>query len=204
MIMENTKTPVLIYSEQTPNPESLKFVTNQLLYQGIADFKDSSLAEKWSPLAKSLFDLPYVRQVYISNNYVTLSKEMNYAWDDIIMDIKSHIKTFIESGETIIKEGFAEEQARLAREQDKDLSYSETDSAIVEKIINLIDTYVRPAVEMDGGNIAFKAYKEGVVHVELQGACSGCPSSTVTLKSGIEGMLKRMVPEVTEVVAEMG
>ncbi len=202
--MQETKKSVMIYSEQTPNPESLKFVTNQIIYQGIAEFKDAQLAEEWSPLAKSLFALPYVKNVYISNNYVTVNKEMNYTWDDIMIPLKNHIKEFLESGQTIIKDGFSAEQARLASQQDDKIDYSEEDAAIVQKIIGLIDTYVRPAVEMDGGNIAFKSYNQGVVHVELQGACSGCPSSTITLKSGIEGMLKRMVPEVTEVVAEMG
>ena len=202
--MQQTKKPVMIYSEQTPNPESLKFVTNEIVYQGIAEFKDAQSAEQWSPLAHSLFALPYVKNVYISNNYITVSKEMNFSWEDIMVPLKTHIKAFLETGDTVIEEAYEAEQLRQSAEENTSIKYSEDDQAIVTKIIDLINTYVKPAVEMDGGNIAFKAYKKGVVFVELQGACSGCPSSTVTLKSGIEGMLKRMVPEVTEVVAEMG
>lgn len=198
-----TKSPVLLYTEQTPNPESLKFVTNRMLYANqTADFREEELAREWSPLGTALFELPYVRGVYICNNFVTISKEMNYDWADIMLKLKTFIKDYIESGAEIIKEGFQEAKAELeAVEQEQ---YTGDDAEIVQKIKDLIDTYVKPAVEMDGGNIEFKAYNKGIVTVVLQGSCSGCPSSTVTLKSGIEGMLKRMIPEVKEVVAEMG
>jgi Fe-S cluster biogenesis protein NfuA len=199
-----TKSPVMLYTEQTPNPESLKFVTNKMIYKGTADFKVEELAKEWSPLASSLFALPYVKGVYICNNFVTITKEMNYAWEDIMLRLKEFIKKYIEDGNAIIKDGFSEAMDQLFEERGAEYGYSEEDAALVKKIRELIDTYVKPAVEMDGGNIEFKSYEEGVVTLIMQGACSGCPSSTVTLKAGIEGMLKRMVPEVTEVVAEMG
>ncbi|MBK7869693.1 MAG: NifU family protein [Saprospiraceae bacterium] len=204
--MENTmtKSPVMLYTEQTPNPESLKFVTNRMLYKGTADFREEALAQEWSPLGKVLFELPYVKGVYITNNFVTITKEMNYEWADIMLKIKDFIKKYVEDGGEIVKEGFAEAMAELEAAHGATQSYSADEVEIVQKIKDLIDTYVKPAVEMDGGNIEFKSYNQGVVNVILQGSCSGCPSSTVTLKAGIEGMLKRMVPEVTEVVSEMG
>lgn len=201
---QTVKPAVMMYTEQTPNPESLKYVTNRMIYQGTADFKTAESAAEWSPLANALFAMPYVKGVYISNNFVTVSKELNYQWEDIMLPLKAFIKEYLESGNEIIREGYAEAQAELEAVSGNNFNYSEADSEIVNKIRELIETYVKPAVEMDGGNIEFKHFQDGIVTVILQGSCSGCPSSTVTLKSGIEGMLKRMVPEVREVVSEMG
>lgn len=198
------KSPVMLYTEQTPNPETLKFVTNRMLYKGTADFREESLAQEWSPLATALFELPYVKGVYICNNFVTLTKEFNYQWETIMLKAKEFIKKYVEEEKPVLKEGFAEAMAKLTAENEVGYQYTGEEAEIVQKIKGLIDTYVKPAVEMDGGNIEFKSFDKGVVTVILQGSCSGCPSSTVTLKSGIEGMLKRMVPEVTEVVSEMG
>jgi Fe-S cluster biogenesis protein NfuA len=197
------KSPVMIYTESTPNPETLKFVTNRMLYKGTADFREESLAKEWSPLATAIFEMPYVKGVYICNNFVTVTKEFNYEWQDIMLKTKEFVKKCVEDGMTVVKDGFAESIEALAA-KNKEKTYSAEDSEIVQRIIDLIETYVKPAVEMDGGNIEFVAFTNGIVTVRLQGSCSGCPSSTVTLKSGIEGMLQRMVPEVKEVVAEMG
>lgn len=199
-----TKSPVLLYTEQTPNPETLKFVTNRMLYRGTADFRERELAQEWSPLATALFDFPYVQGVYIANNYVTITKEFNYGWEDITLKLKDFVKNYVQDGKEIVKEGFAEAMEAIAKERGAEYNYDDDEVETVKKIKELIDTYVKPAVEMDGGNIEFKHYQEGVVTVIMQGACSGCPSSTVTLKAGIEGMLKRMIPEVKEVVSEMG
>ena len=196
------KTPVLLYTEQTPNPESLKFVTNRMLYRGTADFKEAQSAEMWSPLATELYKFPFVKGVYICNNFVTISKEFNYEWSEIMLDIKNHIKNFVENDGLVLREGFAE-----AMEKEQSVAaehHTDSDPELVARIKDLIDTYVKPAVEMDGGNIEFKKFDNGTVYVLLQGSCSGCPSSTVTLKSGIEGMLSRMIPEVKSVEAEMG
>ncbi len=198
------KSPVMLYTEQTPNPETLKFVTNRMLYKSTADFKEIGLAEAWSPLARELFLFPYVKGVYICNNFVTITKEFNYAWEDIMLKLKEYIKQYISDEKEVMKEGFEDALKAIQDTQIDSIQYSAEDGELVKKIKELIDTYVKPAVEMDGGNIEFKSFNKGVVEVILQGSCSGCPSSTVTLKSGIEGMLKRMVPEVTEVVAEMG
>lgn len=196
-----TKTPVLLYTEQTPNPESLKFVTNRMLYRGTADFREEASAEDWSPLATALFQMPFVKGVYICNNFVTISKEFNYEWAEIMLQIKDYIKKYVEEDGVILNEGFAE---YIASQQSDTEEYTGDNAELVARIKSLIDTYVKPAVEMDGGNIEFKSFEKGVVNVILQGSCSGCPSSTVTLKSGIEGMLTRMIPEVKSVEAEMG
>lgn len=201
--METVKSPVMLYTEHTPNPESLKFVTNRMLFKGTADFREEELAKEWSPLATALFELPYVNGVYISNNFVTITKEFNYNWDDLKLKLKEEIKSYVEAEKTIISEGYQQAMDKIEAEK-VDIEYTGEEKELVAKIKELIDTYVKPAVEMDGGNIEFKSFNKGVVTVVLQGSCSGCPSSTVTLKSGIEGMLKRMVPEVTEVVSEMG
>lgn len=196
------KSPVMLYTEQTPNPEALKYVTNRMLYRGIADFKDKEAASEWSPLANSLMELPYVKSVYINNNFVTIQKELNYDWMDVMLKIKTFIKDYIEKDGVIVHDGYAAYLEQWTAEQNAG-QFSGEHGELARKIKDLIDTYVKPAVEVDGGNIEFKAFDKGVVYVTMQGSCSGCPSSTVTLKSGIEGMLKRMVPEVTEVVQEM-
>ncbi|MEP6793112.1 MAG: NifU family protein [Saprospiraceae bacterium] len=198
-----TKSPVLIYTEQTPNPESLKFVTNKMLYAGTADFRTRELALEYSPLAAALFEFPYVKSVYISNNFITLTKELNYEWEDMMIRTKEFIKNYVAEEKPIILDGFAQAMTAIEEKQRAEISYSDDDGELVQRIKELIDTYVKPAVEMDGGNIEFKSYNDGVVTLIMQGACSGCPSSTVTLKSGIEAMLKRMMPQVKEVVQEM-
>jgi len=199
-----TQSPVMLYTEQTPNPESLKFVTNKILYRGTADFREEELATQWSPLGKSLFEFPYVKGVYICNNFVTVTKEFNYSWEDIMLKLKEYIKNYVTEGKEVVSDGFEEAMREKEAQTDVGYQYTGEEAELVKKIKELIDTYVKPAVEMDGGNIEFKSFDKGIVTVILQGSCSGCPSSTVTLKSGIEGMLKRMVPEVTEVVSEMG
>lgn len=202
MAAENlTRTNILLYTEQTPNPESLKFVCNKMLFTGIADFKDKEVAEKWSPLAAKLYELDYVQSVYISNNFVTITKKSDREWQEIMIPAKEILKSLIENDTIVVNEGFEsylfEQEAASA-----DGNFDEKDVELVKRIKDMIQMYVKPAVEMDGGNIEFKSFRDGIVTVTMQGSCSGCPSSTVTLKAGIEGLLKRMVPEVTEVVAE--
>ena len=199
-----TKSPVMLYTEQTPNPESLKFVTNRMIYKGTADFREEELAKEWSPLATELFEMPFVKGVYICNNFVTITKEFNYDWADIMLKVKEYLKGYIGEEKPIINEGFEAAMAKIEEERGASYDYTENEAEIVKKIKDLIDTHVKPAVEMDGGNIEFKSWDQGKVTLVMQGACSGCPSSTVTLKQGIEGMLQRMIPEVKEVVAEMG
>ncbi|MCO6459969.1 MAG: NifU family protein [Saprospiraceae bacterium] len=198
------KTPILIYTEETPNPESLKFVVNKMLYPGgTADFRTVEDAQKWSPMATEIFGFPYVSGVYICNNFVSVTKDPLYTWKDIQHELKGFIKNYVMDGLPVVDPGYKEEQDRLEAEKHA-REYTGDDVAIVQKIKDLIENVVKPAVANDGGNIEFHSFNKGVVTVILQGSCSGCPSSTITLKAGIEAMLKRMVPEVTEVISEIG
>ncbi|TAN18503.1 MAG: NifU family protein [Chitinophagaceae bacterium] len=195
--MIKTGNPIIsIYTEETPNPGTMKFVVNKLLYPGkSADFPDETSAAP-SPLAAELFTFPFVKGVFIASNFVTLTKTPETDWYDVIPSIKTFLREYIDEGRTIVNDG------ELAEQQPRVSEVSVNDPDVVKRIKELLENYVRPAVEMDGGNIRFKQYDRGKLTVMLQGACSGCPSSMITLKAGIEGMMKRMIPEVREVVAE--
>jgi len=189
---------ISIYTEMTPNPETMKFVANKLLYPGKSiDFQDESTANP-SPLAKELFTFPFIKSVFIASNFVTLTKTGDTEdWQDVIPTIKQFLKDYLENGGVVVNE---EEVAKI--KQDASNMVDADDNDVVKRVKELLENYVKPAVEMDGGAIQFKSYNEGVVNLMLQGSCSGCPSSIITLKAGIEGMMKRMIPEVKEVVAE--
>ncbi len=194
-VVKTGNTIVSIYTEMTPNPETMKFVANKLLYPGkSADFQVEEQA-KPSPLALELFGFPFIKGVFIASNFVTLTKTAETDWNDIIPSMRQFLKEYLEEGKVIINED------ELPKKEINN-TINEDDSDVVKRIKELLENYVKPAVEMDGGAIAFKNYEQGKVTLLLQGSCSGCPSSTITLKSGIEGMMKRMIPEVTEVVAE--
>ncbi len=197
--MIKTGNPVIsIYTEMTPNPETMKFVANKLLYPGKSvDFQDEESA-KASPLAMELFSFPFIKSVFIASNFITLTKTNETEdWQDVIPSIKQFLREYIEEGKTIINE---DEIASRKTVSSNEVSLDDGD--VVKRIKELLENYVKPAVEMDGGAIQFKSYEDGKVNLMLQGSCSGCPSSMITLKAGIEGMMKRMIPEVKEVVAE--
>ncbi|PZX62949.1 NifU family protein [Hydrotalea sandarakina] len=197
-MIKTGNTIVSIYTEMTPNPETMKFVANKLLYPGKSiDFQDERSAGP-SPLAKELFSFPFIKSVFIASNFVTLTKTPETGdWQDVIPTIKQFLKDYLENGGPIVNE---EEVAQIKQEAGNVVAADDDD--VVKRIKELLENYVKPAVEMDGGAIQFRSYKEGVVNLMLQGSCSGCPSSMITLKAGIEGMMKRMIPEVKEVVAE--
>ncbi|MFN5249744.1 MAG: NifU family protein [Bacteroidia bacterium] len=179
---------VTVYAEATPNPASMKFVANKMfLPNDSADFRTAESAGR-SPLALALFEMPFVKGVFIMNNFVSITKNEDYEWFDLIPDLRSFFKEWIEDGKEIVT-------------KTQELS-EEEEGEIERKIRQLLDDHVRPAVEMDGGAIDFKSFKDGIVTVQMKGSCSGCPSSTMTLKAGIENLLRRMVPEVQSVEAE--
>jgi len=179
-----------VYAEETPNPETMKFVfTSMILPDDAMDFPTKDKAQV-SPLAKSLFEFSFVNGVFIMNNFVTITRLAGTEWHEVIPILKAFLKAYVEADEPIVIERSAPHK------------YTGADSVVVAQILDVLDTYIKPAVETDGGMISFKSFEDGIVTVELKGSCSGCPSSTVTLKRGIEGMLTRMVPEVKEVVAE--
>jgi Fe-S cluster biogenesis protein NfuA len=196
--MIKTGNPIIsIYTEMTPNPETMKFVANKLLYPGKSiDFPDIETA-KPSPLALELFGFPFIKSVFVASNFVTLTKTTETDWDDVIPAIRQFLKEYLEDNKPVINE---DEVATMKQESSNTVGADDDD--VVVRVKELLENYVKPAVEMDGGAIQFKSYKDGVVNLMLQGSCSGCPSSMITLKAGIEGMMKRMIPEVKEVVAE--
>jgi Fe-S cluster biogenesis protein NfuA len=176
-----------VYTETTPNPATMKFIVNKLLINGSVDYPNKESAEK-STFAKELYKFSFVNGVFFASNFVTVTKTEDTEWDDIEAILKEFVKGAVESELTVQEV----EQAEV--------NFEGTDSEI--KIQQILHDYVRPAVEQDGGAISYKSFSEGIVTVELRGSCSGCPSSTLTLKAGIENLLKRMVPEVQEVVSE--
>lgn len=194
-MLKTGNTIVSIYTEMTPNPETMKFVANKLLYPGKSiDFPDEASAEP-SPLAKELFAFPFIKGVFIASNFVTLTKTTDTQWEDVIPNVREFLKQYLEEGKEVVNED-------MVPKQEAANTINADDSDVVKRIKELLENYVKPAVEMDGGAISFKGYNDGIVTLMMQGACSGCPSSMITLKAGIEGMMKRMIPEVKEVVAE--
>ena len=185
------KQPITVYGETTPNPAALKFVVSKMLTKNSVEFKniDETAA---SPLAKELFKFPFVKEIFIDENYISITKYEVNVWDEITIELRSFIKQFIENGGTILDESLIITDAKHEKQQIKNFDNLDTTS---QQIINILEEYVKPAVAADGGNILFDSYdeKEKRVKVVLQGACNGCPSSTFTLKSGIENMLKDML-----------
>ena len=178
---------ISVYTEATPNPATMKFIVNKLLINGSVDYATRESAEK-SPFAKELYKFSFVNGVFFASNFVTITKTEDAEWADIEPLLKEFVKGAVES-EYKIKEATATETPDF---EGSDLEV---------KIQQILHDYVRPAVEQDGGAISYKSFEEGVVTVELRGSCSGCPSSTITLKSGIQNLLQRMVPEVKEVIS---
>ena len=185
------KQPITVYGETTPNPSALKFVVSRMLTKSPVEFKniDETAA---SPLAKELFKFPYVKEIFIDENYISVTKYEVNNWDEITLEVRTFIKQYIENGGTVLDESII--VAKAEQEKTKTQEFDNLD-VTSQQIINILEEYVKPAVQADGGNIAFESYDETdkTVKVILQGACSGCPSSTFTLKSGIENMLKSML-----------
>ena len=188
---KSKKQPVTVYGETTPNPATLKFVINKMVTKTAFEFKNID-DTKASPLAKELFGFPYVKEVFIDENYISVSKYDAYEWNDITLELRSFIKLFIENGGTVLDENHIEANPKIEKQKIENFDNLDTTS---QQIINILEEYVKPAVAADGGNILFDSYDpvEKRVKVILQGACNGCPSSTFTLKSGIENMLKDML-----------
>jgi len=181
---------MFIQTEETPNPESLKFLPGENISPVPMNFLDASQAIN-SPLAQKLFALDYVKSVFLGYDFITVTKQEDAKWEIIKAEILVTIMDFLISGQEAVKPEAAKKEATSDVEEDK----------IVKEIREIIETRVRPAVMQDGGDIVFHDFKDGIVRLELHGACSGCPSSSVTLKNGIENMLKYYVPEVIAVEA---
>ena len=192
------KTAVTVYAESTPNPSVMKFVANKPLATGIFEFKNIDEASD-APLAASLFNFPFVKEVFISDNYVSVAKYDVAEWQEVSMEIRQFIREYIAAGKTILEDKVLN-AAQTDQQQETDIERPISD--IDQQIIQILDEYVKPAVAGDGGHIAFKSFNPDskTVRVILQGACSGCPSSTVTLKNGIENMLRELLKGQVEYV----
>jgi len=187
------KNPISIYAESTPNPNVMKFVANKLLVKNSVEFKniDEAISSK---LAQALFGFSYIKEVFISENYISITKYNVSAWDEIVQELRSFIKESLEQGVSIVD--ISEKHSEIVQENQLKHNFENLDSTS-QQIISILDQYVKPAVQSDGGNIAFESYNENekIVKVILQGACSGCPSSIFTLKNGIENMLQNMLED---------
>lgn len=198
---EQKKQAIEVYAEVTPNPNVMKFGTNQALTTIDVEFKNIEEASKTSPLAQSLFSFPFVKEVFISENYVSISKYDIVEWNEVYQELRSFLREYLQDGKTIISELPKNKKEKELKTSPEQLDETST------KIVDILEEYIKPAVASDGGNIAFHGYDPNTkqVHVILQGACSGCPSSTITLKNGIETMLKEMLPnQINEVIAING
>lgn len=192
-MLQTSPKNIHIYLESNPNPNSLKFVLNEVLIpDGMSfDFPNAESAKE-APLALELFQYPYVNRVFYMSNFVTVTKNEDVQWIEVQNTIKNHIKKFLEEGKLILDSKAPE------------VTETETDSETVKKIKSILDEYIKPAVEQDGGAITFHSFVDGVVTVTLQGSCSGCPSSTITLKAGIENLFKNMMPGEIKSVEALG
>lgn len=190
--------PTTVYAEATPNPETMKFVANRLIIE--PDKQVEYLEEgqcEGAPLAQELFKGGYVKSLFFSGNFVTITKTNAKEWTVLTGPVREFLTDYFSKGLPVI-EVYPEKQVVHEKIQKAVV----TEGSPEEQIVNILEEYIRPAVEQDGGAITFRSYVDGIVTVALQGSCSGCPSSKVTLKSGIENLLTRMVPGVKEVVAE--
>lgn len=202
--MEERRVPITLYAEMTPNPLTMKFVANKfiLMNDHSVQFDSGAEAKGYSPLAEALFSFPFVDGVFISGNFITITKTDNVDWDFIVMELREFIREWLAEGKEVLimmPTEASKEKANpdAVKEPRKTFAPNELDGVIVD----LLNEYVRPAVENDGGAIDYVGFEDGVVTVELKGSCAGCPSSTATLKGGIESLLKANLEEVTEVVA---
>ena len=203
--------PVTIYAEMTPNPNTMKYVADHMLLESgvVVEFLNLNEAKGYSTFAEALFNFPFVTRIFIAQNFVTVYKNDMVEWSDVTMELREFIKEWLMENENPVQE--IPKQIVAASNKEKTISTTtnlapEINTKKDQQIVDLIDEYVQPAVEQDGGAIHFQSYDEesGAVTVILKGSCSGCPSSTATLKGGVENLLKSHLPEIKEVVALNG
>ena len=186
----------MLYTEATPNPNTLKFVVNRSLIDGEAFQLSRDELSIDTHFANVIYSFPYVQNLFLSTNYISISKDDTVLWAEAMPELREEIKKYLEVDKPLFSLGYVRSQAQASN------TISDDDSDVNIRIKAALDKYVKPAVEMDGGNISFVKFEDGILVLQLQGSCSGCPSSTITLKQGIEQLMKRFVPEVIEVVAE--
>jgi Fe-S cluster biogenesis protein NfuA len=195
--------PYMIYAEVTPNPATMKFVANHLLTQNGAIYEFNQESEtKLAPFAQRLFSFPFIKKVFITQNFITLTKMEGIEWDEVMLELREYISNYLNAGQPLFDENIESNSTSISTEDQGITDHAKADTPLEERIVEILDEYIRPAVEGDGGAIHFKSFEDGKLNVVLKGACSGCPSSSITLKAGIKALFERMLPEVKEVVAE--
>lgn len=201
--MSQTPIPTIVYAEMTPNPATMKFVADRPIVNGnyIAEYNHWTEVKDTSPLAEKLFTFPFVKSLFFTGHFVTVTKIEDISWDYVTMELREFILDFLKNNEWAV---VAQPEKKVTETADEVIKaeHAAPTTDVEFKIIELLDEYVKPAVESDGGAIHFKSFEKGKVHLALRGACSGCPSSRMTLKGGIETLLKQHLPQVEEVVAE--
>ncbi|GIV28308.1 MAG: hypothetical protein KatS3mg027_2122 [Bacteroidia bacterium] len=205
--MNDTKLRCSIIMEQTPNPETIKFITNHTLLPSgkVLSFETSKNTEI-APIANALLAFPFVKNVLIADNYISITKHSFISWDDILLEVRDYIYEYFNSGKVAINYDLINELVSDESENKQQvieevaIQHNIPQTEVEQKIIDILNEYILPTVSQDGGFITFEKYEDGIVYLKMRGACSGCPSSMMTLKAGIEGLLKRMLPDVVKEV----
>ena len=196
--MEIQRVPVSVYAEMTPNPAVMKFVANKMVvdldHVEFHNIEEASI----SPLATELFHFPFVKEVFMSSNFIAIQKYNVVEWETVTQEIRQFLLDYLQAGKPVLTGTPAVKQAEASTEDASEEAASTELGEIESRIVEILDEFVKPAVAQDGGNIAFVAYENKVVKVQLQGACAGCPSSTLTLQQGIKNILQRMLPTLVE------
>ncbi len=194
--MEIQRVPVSVYAEMTPNPAVMKFVANKRLidldHVEFANIEEAQI----SPLAAALFNFPFVKNVFISTNFLAIEKFNVVEWEAVTQELRQFILAHVQEGKPVLTSAPAPKKVEADASYDAAVAYPE--GGIEARIIEILEEYVKPAVAQDGGNIIFAGYENKIVKVQLQGACAGCPSSTLTLQQGIKNILQRMLPSLVD------
>jgi Fe-S cluster biogenesis protein NfuA len=201
--MEETKVPYNIYAEITPNPNTIKFVSNKLLTTDgkTYEFTDPD-ATGGFPLIEKVFNFPFVDKILLSGNYLAVTKnDLIEDWQDVVMELREFIQNYLRNGGEVMKSDLNMSGTEMET-SDNEVLLVEPKTEVEKRIVQALEDYVLPAVERDGGMIYFKKFEDGVLTLSMRGACQGCPSSMITLKNGIETLMKQMIPEVKEVIAD--
>ncbi len=202
--MESKRIPISIYAEVTPNPTVMKFVSNMEINPNDSiEFKNIEEAQI-APLCVKLFAFPFVKEVFLAKNFIAITKFNIVEWDDVAMDVRVMIQEYIATGGVVIKEIKSDDELPVMNVSPEEMAVDKVpENEIEERIVAILEEYIKPSVAQDGGDIIFSDYKDGVLKVKLQGACNGCPSAAVTLKQGVQNLFQQMMPDEVHTVEEV-
>ena len=202
--MESKRIPISIYAEMTPNPTVMKFVSNMEINPNDSfEFKNIEEAQI-SPLCVKLFAFPFVKEVFLAKNFIAITKFNIVEWDDVAMDVRVMVQEYISDGGLVIKEIKSDDELPVMNVSPEETAVDKVpENEIEERIVAILEEYIKPSVAQDGGDIIFNGYEDGVLKVKLQGACNGCPSASVTLKQGVQNLFQQMMPNEVHTVEEV-